>query len=54
MDADAKLTSTSVHMAEPGPGYPLLAVTHRYKRAHCLWLEQFQIADLARLGVDSA
>ena len=23
----------------------LLAVTHRYKRARCLWLEQFQIAD---------
>ena len=22
-----------------------LAVTHRYKRTHCLWLEQFQIAD---------
>ena len=22
---------------------PFLAVTHRYKRAHCLWLEQFQI-----------
>jgi len=22
-----------------------LAVTHRYKRARCLWLEQFQIAD---------
>ena len=27
----------------------LLAVTHRYKRTHCLWLEQFQIADSARL-----
>jgi len=26
---------------------PLLTVTHRYKRAHCLWLEQFQIADSA-------
>jgi hypothetical protein len=23
----------------------LLAATHRYKRTHCLWLEQFQIAD---------
>jgi SRSO17 transposase len=23
----------------------LLAVTHRYKRKHCLWLEQSQIAD---------
>ena len=23
----------------------LLAVTHRYNRTHCLWLEQFQIAD---------
>jgi hypothetical protein len=27
----------------------LLAVTHRYKRTHCLWLEQFQIADSARV-----
>jgi hypothetical protein len=25
-----------------------LSVTHRYKRTHCLWLEQFQIADSAR------
>ena len=25
-----------------------LAITHRYKRAHCLWLEQFQIAESAR------
>ena len=25
-----------------------LAVTHRYKRTHCLWLEQFQIAESAR------
>ena len=24
-----------------------LAVTHRYNRTHCLWLEQFQIADYA-------
>src|SRR6266581_4648036 len=24
---------------------PLPAVTHRYKQAHCLWLEQFQIAE---------
>jgi hypothetical protein len=24
------------------------AVTHRYKRTHCLWLEQFQIAESAR------
>jgi hypothetical protein len=24
-----------------------LAVTHRYKRTHCLWLEQFQIAEYA-------
>jgi hypothetical protein len=31
---------------------PLLTVTHRYKRAHCLWLEQFQIADYA-LVIDS-
>jgi hypothetical protein len=22
-----------------------LAVTHRYNRTHCLWLEQFQIAE---------
>jgi hypothetical protein len=28
---------------------PLPAVTHRYKRARCLRLEQFQIADSARL-----
>jgi hypothetical protein len=27
----------------------VLAVTHRYSRTHCLWLEQFQIADSARL-----
>jgi len=26
-----------------------LAVTHRYERTHCLWLEPFQIADSARL-----
>jgi hypothetical protein len=26
-----------------------LAVTHRYNRTHCLWLEPFQIADSARL-----
>ena len=25
-----------------------LAVTHRYNRTHCLWLEQFQIADYAQ------
>ena len=25
-----------------------LAVTHRYNQTHCLWLEQFQIADSAR------
>jgi hypothetical protein len=24
-------------------------VTHRYSRTHCLWLEQFQIADYGRL-----
>jgi hypothetical protein len=30
----------------------LLAVTHRYKRAHCLWLEQFQIdAPMPRQGI---
>ena len=29
-----------------------LAVTHRYNRTHCLWLEQFQIAESMRpLGV---
>jgi hypothetical protein len=28
----------------------LLAVTHRYKRTHCLWREQFQIADLVRVA----
>jgi hypothetical protein len=28
----------------------LLAVTHRYKRTHCLWLEQFQIADSVPLA----
>src|ERR1700749_744665 len=27
---------------------PLPAVTHRYKRAHCLWLERFQIAEYSR------
>jgi len=27
----------------------LLAVTHRYKQTHCLWLEQFQIAEYSRL-----
>src|SRR5207249_869460 len=29
---------------------PLPAVTHRYKRARCLWLEQFQIAEYLRLA----
>jgi hypothetical protein len=29
----------------------LLAVTHRYKRTLCLWLEQFQNAESARLVV---
>jgi hypothetical protein len=41
-----QVTSTSIPMAKPGR-LPLPAVTHRYKRAHCLWLEQFQIADSA-------
>ena len=27
-----------------------LAVTHRYNRTHCLWLEQFQIADYSCIG----
>jgi hypothetical protein len=43
-----QVTSTSIHMANPGPVIAP-AVTHRYKRTHCLWLEQFQIADSARL-----
>ena len=42
-----QVTSSSIHMAKPGPA-TAPAVTHRYKRTHCLWLEQFQIADLAR------
>src|SRR6185312_17301349 len=29
-----------------------LAVTHRYNRTHCLWLEQFQIADSALAAAD--
>jgi hypothetical protein len=29
------------------PRLTLLAVTHRCKQTHCLWLEQFQIADYA-------
>jgi hypothetical protein len=45
---DRQVTSTSIHMAKPGPAiWHSLAVTHRYKRAHCLWLEPFQIADYA-------
>jgi hypothetical protein len=43
-----RVTSTSIRMANPGPA-TAPAVTHRYKRTHCLWLEQFQIADSARL-----
>ena len=40
----------------PRPTWPnqarlaFLTVTHRYKRTHCLWLEQFQIADSARVA----
>jgi hypothetical protein len=30
------------------PGDRIIVVTHRYQRAHCLWLEQFQIAEYAR------
>ena len=30
---------------------PLLTVTHRYKRTHCLRLEQFQIAESVCLGI---
>jgi hypothetical protein len=29
-----------------------LAVTHRYNRTHCLWLEQFQIAESVRPRTD--
>jgi hypothetical protein len=32
---------------------PLLTVTHRYKRAHCLRLEQFQSADFVRISRSS-
>ena len=35
-----QVTSTSIQAR-----LAFLAVTHRYKRTHCLWLEQFQIAD---------
>src|SRR5260370_19150562 len=41
-----EVTSTSIHMANQAR-LAFLAVTHRYKRTHCLWLEQFQIADYA-------
>ena len=43
-----QVTSTSIHMANQAR-LAFLAVTHRYKRTHCLGLEQFQIADSARL-----
>jgi len=39
-----QVRSTSIHMANQAR-LAFLAVTHRYKRTHCLWLEQFQIAD---------
>ena len=35
-----QVTSTSIHMANQAR-LAFLAVTHRYKRAHCLWLEPF-------------
>jgi hypothetical protein len=37
-----QVTSTATRMAKPGPA-SVPTVTHRYKRAHCLWFEQFQI-----------
>jgi hypothetical protein len=46
--SNQQVTSTSIQM--PGQArLAFLAVTHRYKRTHCLWLEQFQIADSARV-----
>jgi len=39
-----QVTSTSIHMANQAR-LAFLAVTHRYKRTHCLWHEQFQTAD---------
>jgi hypothetical protein len=47
-----QVTSTSIHMAKPGP-VALLAVTYRCERTHCLWLDQFQIAEYAWLHVGS-
>ncbi len=41
-----QVTSTSIHMANQAR-LAFLAVTHRYKQNHCLWLEQFQIAEYA-------
>ena len=43
-----QVTPTSIHMANQAR-LAFLAVTHRYKRTHCLWPEQFQIADSARV-----
>ena len=45
-----QVTSTSIHMANQAR-LAFLAVTHRYKRTHCLWLEQFQIADYFGMAV---
>ena len=45
-----QVTSTSVHTAKPDSA-SAPAVTHRNNRTHCLWLEQFQIAEYA-LPVD--
>ena len=43
-----QVTPTSFHMANQAR-LAFLAVTHRYKRTHCLWLEQFQIESVAGL-----
>jgi hypothetical protein len=44
--------ATTTPLGPPGPATKArlapLAVTHRYNRARCLWLEQFQIADYGR------
>jgi hypothetical protein len=48
-----QVTSTSVHMAKPGPA-TAPAVTHRCNRTHCLWLEQFQICRFRAAHVGKA
>ena len=42
-----QVTLTSIHMANQAR-LAFLAVTHRYERINCLWLEQFQIAEYLR------